>query len=94
MTMPDERSRSIRWAREFLRDLLNPRVTPGVPRAIRQRAYSVLKHYPADYHVNYAADGAPDHFDHLEYEDEWPAQTPAKKSKKTKAKKSKSKKRK
>ena len=45
MTLPDERYRAIRYAREFLRDLLDPKKTPKVPRKVRQQAYSVLKHY-------------------------------------------------
>lgn len=47
MTLPDERARAVDWAREFLRDLLNPKATPKVPRAIRQRAASTLKHFPS-----------------------------------------------
>ena len=46
MTLPDERTRAILWARAFLLDLMDPAKTPRVPRAIRRRAYSVLKHYP------------------------------------------------
>ena len=45
MTLPDERYRAIRYAREFLRDLLDPKKTPKVPRKVRQQAYAVLKHY-------------------------------------------------
>lgn len=88
MTLPDERSRAIRWARELLRDLLDRSKTPGVPKEIRERAYSALRHYPADYHVNYAADGAPDHFDHLEEDGDslWGGVSAADLAKKTKKK--------
>jgi hypothetical protein len=51
MTLPDERYRSIEWARDFLRDLLDPSKTPKVPKNVRQRAYSVLKHFPANYEM-------------------------------------------
>jgi hypothetical protein len=47
--LPDERLRSIHWAREFLRELLDPKKTPRVPKIIRSTARNVLKHYPTDY---------------------------------------------
>jgi len=46
MTIPPERTRAVICTREFLRDLLDARATPKVPRAIRERAYRCLKHYP------------------------------------------------
>lgn len=46
MTLPDERTRALLWAKEFLQDLLDPKKTPRVPLAVRRRARSVLKHYP------------------------------------------------
>ena len=46
MTLPDERTRAVLWAREFLSRLIDPRQTPRVPRAVRQEALSVLRHYP------------------------------------------------
>ena len=52
MTLARERENSIRLTREFLRDLLDPKKTPRVPKAIRRMAYYCLKHYPADYHIN------------------------------------------
>ena len=66
MTLPDERSRSIRYAREFLRSLLDPKKTPKVPTAVRRGASNVLRHFPADYHINEVADLAPEVFDKLE----------------------------
>lgn len=58
MTLPDERTRAIHAARELLLDLLNPAATPRVPRAVRKRAGSVLRHYPwpADMHTPKAFD--------------------------------------
>ena len=47
--MPDERYRAVQRAREFLRELLDPKATPRVPRSIRQDAYYVLKHFPSDW---------------------------------------------
>lgn len=66
MTLPDERSRSVRQAREFLRDLLDPKKTPRIPKEIRRRAYYALKHFPSDMDIEYAADGAPSHFGHIQ----------------------------
>jgi hypothetical protein len=45
MTLPDEKYRAIIRARDFLRDLLDPKKTPRVPKAIRKEAYYALKHY-------------------------------------------------
>ena len=44
----------------FLRDLLDRKATPKVPQAIRDRAYSCIKHYPAAYHFDKAAKADPD----------------------------------
>ena len=46
MTIPTERTRAVFAARSFLYDLLDPRKTPKVPRAVRVRAGMVLRHYP------------------------------------------------
>ena len=49
MTLPDERYRALRCGHQMLLDLLNPKVTPKVPKYIRQRALSILRHYPNSY---------------------------------------------
>jgi hypothetical protein len=46
VTLPEEEARAIAETRTFLYDLLDPKQTPRVPKAIRQRARRVLKHYP------------------------------------------------
>lgn len=48
MTLKDERTRAIRYAKEFLRELLDPKQTPRVSLDIRRRARAILKHYPSD----------------------------------------------
>ena len=58
MTLPDERYRAVLAAERFLRDLLDPRQTPRVPAAIRQRARSVLRHYPSKWDMDLAATAA------------------------------------
>ena len=54
MTLPDERNRAVRSAREFLTDLLRASKTPRVPRAIRERARAILRHYPTLYDMSVA----------------------------------------
>lgn len=60
MTMPDERTRAIRYAHNFLRDLLYKDVTPRVPKEIRERARSILKHYPWPMYVDMLVEKAPE----------------------------------
>jgi len=62
MTLPDERYRSVRWAREFMYELVDPKKTPGVPKRIRDTARSVLRHYPSDWDMDRASEAAPDVF--------------------------------
>jgi hypothetical protein len=49
MTIPCERTIAIQITEQFLVDLLNPKVTPRIPKAIRRRAASCLRHYPSKY---------------------------------------------
>ena len=62
MTLPDERYRAVIQTRRFLLDLCNPQHTPRVPKIIREHARAMLRHYPSDWDMNRAADGAPDVF--------------------------------
>jgi hypothetical protein len=52
MTLPFEEKRSVNYTRQFLYDLLVPGETPRVPKEIRDRARSLLRHYPAEYRVD------------------------------------------
>ena len=52
MTLPDERTRAVKYARDFLRDLIDPSKTKRIPKDIRQRAYNVLKHFPTDLDIH------------------------------------------
>ena len=58
MTLPDERYRAVLAAEQFLQDLLDSSKTPRVPRDIRARARSVLRHYPSRYDMDRAATAA------------------------------------
>ena len=44
MTLPDERYRAVNNTAQFLKDLLDPKVTPRIPKDIRHKAYSCLRH--------------------------------------------------
>ena len=46
MTLPDERYRALVQAKELLYDITNSKVLPRLPKALRERARGVLKHYP------------------------------------------------
>jgi len=62
MTLPDERYRAVKWAREFLTDLANPNAIKRVPSEVRHRARSALRHFPNDWDMKRAADAAPEIF--------------------------------
>jgi len=59
MTLPDERYRAVVQTQRFLLEILT---TPRVPKAIKDRARSCLRHYPSDWDMKRAADSAPDVF--------------------------------
>ena len=59
MTLPDERYRAVIQTEKFLKEILS---TPRVPKAIKDRARSMLRHYPSDYDMKRAAESAPDVF--------------------------------
>jgi hypothetical protein len=46
----------------MLLDLLNPKVTPKVPKYIRQRALGILRHYPDPYHFTKIVERLPEDF--------------------------------
>ena len=62
MTLPDERYRAVQQTKKFLIDLCSPKRTPRVPKDIRQLANSLLRHYPSDWDMEQAAEGAPQIF--------------------------------
>jgi len=59
MTLPDERYRAVLYAEQLLKDLCDPSVTPRVPKEVRGRAGSVLRHYPGEWDMHRAAELAP-----------------------------------
>lgn len=56
MTVPRERTNAVIFTETFLKDLLDPKKTPRVPKAIRQRALGLLRHYPTQYYMEVIAD--------------------------------------
>ena len=59
LTLPDERYRAVIQTEKFLKEILS---TPRVPKAIKDRARSCLRHYPVWYDMQRAAQAAPDVF--------------------------------
>jgi len=60
MTLPDERYRSIQRAGDLLlRIAAHPKLTPGVPKRIREEAAAVLRHYPGQYDLQQLERSAP-----------------------------------
>ena len=66
MTLPYERMRALRSAEQLLCDLLDPKVTPRVPRSIRQRARSVLRHFPLGSQLDVLAERVPELYNTVE----------------------------
>jgi hypothetical protein len=59
VTLPDERYRAVVQTQEFLVEILT---TPRVPKRIKEGARAMLRHYPSEYDMIRAAEGAPDVF--------------------------------
>jgi hypothetical protein len=60
MTLPDERYLSIQRAGDLLlRIAAHPKLTPGVPRRIREEAAAVLRHYPGEWDLQQLERSAP-----------------------------------
>ncbi len=66
VTLPYERMNSLRSAEQLLCDLLDPKVTPRVPRAVRQRARSVLRHFPLGSQLDLIAERVPEFYNTVE----------------------------
>ncbi len=56
MTVPIERTNAVNWTREFMYELIDPKKTPRVPKAVRQQALHLLRHYPSDFDMKLIAD--------------------------------------
>jgi len=58
MTLPDERYRAVKYAQEFLSRLAGGQYA-RVPKAVRDEARSILRHYPNSWDMQQAAEGSP-----------------------------------
>ena len=56
MTTPVERTNAVIYTEEFLLDLCDPKTTQRVPKAIRERARHMLRHYPSKFEMQTIAD--------------------------------------
>jgi hypothetical protein len=61
MTLPDERYRAVKWAEGFLQRLAGGQIA-RVPKAVREEARSILRHYPGSWDMQRAATAAPEVF--------------------------------
>lgn len=62
MTTPDERTRAVLKTREFLIALANSVPTSDVSEAVRQRAETLLRHYPGTGDMSLAHGAIPNWF--------------------------------
>ena len=61
MTLPDERYRAVTHTQQFLIRLAGGHYA-RTPKAVRDEARHMLRHYPSDYDMNRAAHAAPEVF--------------------------------
>lgn len=66
MTLPDERYRAVKYTAEFLSRLAGGEYL-RVPKAVRDEARSLLRHYPSQWDLQRAAATSPEVFqEHME----------------------------
>jgi hypothetical protein len=66
MTLPDERYRAVVHAERFLSRLAGGHYA-RTPKAVREEARALLRHYPTDWDMNRASSAAPEVFqEHME----------------------------
>jgi hypothetical protein len=63
MTLPNERYRSLKQGTKLLEELCDPGKTPRVPSLIRDRARSILRHFPHDIDIDQLAENCPEVLD-------------------------------
>ena len=64
MTLPIERTNAVLNVERFLMDLRDPKKYPRVPKAVREEAGRLLRHYPSKYNMAYIKDS----FEEVDYE--------------------------
>ena len=63
MTLPDERYRALKQGKKLLEELCDPGKTPRVPSLVRDRARTLLRHFPSEYELDNIAEKCPDLLD-------------------------------
>lgn len=63
MTTRGERTRAVLNVERFLIDLRDAKKYPDVPKAVREEAKRLLKHYPSVYNMKHIADS----FEEVDY---------------------------
>lgn len=56
MTLKYERTMAVLNVERFLMDLRNPKKYPRIPKAVREEAHRLLRHYPSQYNMMYIED--------------------------------------
>lgn len=60
MTLPDERYRSVMWAKKFLEGIAyDSKAYPRISKTVRGEAHSILRHFPSEWDMTAAAEQAP-----------------------------------
>jgi hypothetical protein len=62
MTLPFERTTALLQTKQFLEMMLNPKETPRVPRWMRGKAKSLLRHYPGLWDIEQVHEALPEKF--------------------------------
>lgn len=59
MTKANDRYRALKQGKKLLEELCDPGKTPRVPSAVRDKARSILKHYPNDLELDNITENSP-----------------------------------
>lgn len=60
MTKSNDRYRALKQGKKLLEELCDPGKTPRVPSIVRDKARSILKHFPNDLELDSIAENSPD----------------------------------
>lgn len=61
MTLPDERYRAVKYAEQLMIDIVKGEF-PRTPKALREEAKRILRHYPTGWDMQLAAQKVPELF--------------------------------
>ncbi len=65
VTLPFERYRALKYGKKLIEELCDPGKTPRVPSMVRERARTVLRHYPSDYEIERIAESCPEYLEKI-----------------------------